>query len=96
MNAQVLKRILLTGVAMIDDGQCNLSEDEWEGLVEVVGKIVSPELTYNKSEAAKYLHLSIRQFDRYVEKGIIPRGKKKLGATALSWTKAQLDKIKLA
>lgn len=48
---------------------------------------------YTKTEAANMLNLSVRQFDRRIKKGFIPKGRKYQGFTTLYWDKDYIDKM---
>lgn len=48
---------------------------------------------YTKTEAANLLNLSVRQFDRRVKKGFLPKGRKYQGFKSLYWDKNYIDNM---
>ena len=48
---------------------------------------------YTKTEAANLLNLSVRQFDRRVRKGFLPKGRKYQGFKSLYWDKEYIDNM---
>lgn len=48
---------------------------------------------YTKQEAANLCKLSVRQFDRYVKQGKLPKGKKVKNFTKLFWDRDFIDKL---
>lgn len=48
---------------------------------------------YTKTEAANLLNLSVRQFDRRVKKGFLPKGRKYQGFKSLYWDKEYIDNM---
>lgn len=47
----------------------------------------------NKEEASKMLNLSVRQFDRRINKGMIARGRKYRGDSRLYWDKRYIERM---
>ena len=77
----------------IDAGNSNISENQQQEILDLLQKLNSEELS--KLEAAEYLGISRATFDNYVKKGILPKGKKRIGFKELSWLKSDLNKCKL-
>lgn len=48
---------------------------------------------YTKEEAANMCNLSVRQFDRKIKQGKLPKGKKVKNYTSLFWDKDLIDKV---
>ena len=71
----------------IESGRCGLNSNE---LQDLASSVLHVEM--NKSEAANFLGLNIRTFDRYVSNGWIPRGIRPLGSNSLVWYKDELMK----
>lgn len=71
-------------------GNSNISEEGQLELIDVIHKITSPEL--NKIEAADYIGVCRATFDNYVNKGLIPVGRKRQNSKELHWCKSDLDK----
>lgn len=48
---------------------------------------------YTKIEAANMLNISVRQFDRRIQQGLIPKGTKYKNVKTLYWNKEVIDKM---
>lgn len=48
---------------------------------------------YTKEEASKMLQLSVRQFDRRVKQGLLPKGQRLEKSNRLFWNKSYIDKM---
>lgn len=92
---QLIKKVLLQIVKDIDDGNCNMSEAEMQSVITMLQNMNNRMKLYNRTEAAEYLHISQRTFDRYVHDGIIPKGKHHRGDKQISWTASELDQVEL-
>lgn len=88
---QLIKTALLQFVNDIDSGNTNISQDQQEELISLLLKINQKD--YSKLEAADYIGVSRATFDNYINKGLIPKGKKRQGFKELSWNKSDLDKF---
>lgn len=75
----------------IDSGNSNISESEQLETIQFIQKIYSKELS--KLEAADYIGVSRATFDNYINKGWIPKGKKRMGFKELSWSIYDLNKF---
>ena len=71
----------------IENGSCNLNDTKIKYLV---SHIMHEEM--NKQEAADYLNMSTRTFDRYIEKGELPQGVHVRCSKNLIWYKDELIK----
>lgn len=79
---------LLFGMKLYRSGVCDKRIDGAYKLIE------NCEIRgYTKTEAANLLNLSVRQFDRRVRKGFLPKGRKYKGVTALYWDKEYIDNM---
>ena len=88
-----IKELLLKIVDNIDSGNTNISESEGIEIIKCLKELTDNNKLYNRTQAAKYLHLSVQSFDLYRKKGKIPIGKKEAGGVML-WTKSQLDSFR--
>ena len=59
--------------------------------IQFIQKITSKQLS--KLESANYIGVSRATFDNYINRGLIPKGIKRLGFKELSWNKYDLDKF---
>lgn len=69
----------------IQNNSCGLTEEEIQDLIK---QLMHIEL--NKTEAAEYLGMSTRTFDRKIENGELPIGKHIRGSKNLIWYKDEL------
>ena len=89
MNANIINFVVkqLRDVAnKIEKGECELT-DEDAGVI--LGTISHTPMS--KEQACKYINLQRSRFDDLVREGRIPKGRKTLGRTGLTWFKDELD-----
>ena len=89
MNANIINFVVkqLRDVAnKIEKGECELT-DEDAGVI--LGTISHTPMS--KEQACKYINLRRSRFDDLVREGRIPKGRKTLGRTGLTWFKDELD-----
>lgn len=89
---QIIKNLLVQKVNDIDAGNSIISEAEEEKILNILQEINQEELS--KIQSYNYIGVSRATFDNYVEKGLIPKGKKKQGWNELSWAKKDLEEFK--
>lgn len=91
-SMKVIRNMLKSLLDNIDAGNSNMTEEEMEETIEFIKDISNRDKYYSKEEAAKYLHMSVQNFDLLRKKGEIPEGIKRAGITNLLWSKKVLDK----
>lgn len=77
----------------IDSDSCNMSESDISEVIDLINKINTRSTFLNRTEAAEYLHMSQRTFDRQVHDGYIPKGEHHRGDKQLTWRKSDLEKL---
>lgn len=82
---QLIKTLLNQFIDDIDAGNTNINEK----IIDIFQKLNSKELS--KLESADYIGVSRATFDNYINKGLIPKGKKRQGVSSLFWNKSDLD-----
>lgn len=87
----ILRRLLLKIVNDIDCGNCHMTEDELQKIVESLRALTREDQIMSKYEACRYLGISRATFDRKVKENILPQGRKRQGFKELSWSKNELD-----
>ena len=87
---ELIKTALYQFINDIDSGNSNINEKQQMKLLDLLSEINSQELS--KLESADYIGVCRATFDNYVNKGLIPKGKKKQGYPLL-WNKSDLDKF---
>ena len=90
---KIIREILNQWINDIDTGNSYLSQEDQEEVLDLINRINSKELS--KTEAADYIGVCRATFDNYIDKGLIPKGKKRSGWKELSWKKYDLDKYLL-
>lgn len=90
---QIIKYALKQIIDDIDSGNSNINESEEQKIIQFIQKLNSKELS--KIESYQYLNISRSTFDNYIEKGLLPKGKKKAGFNEKIWYKYDLDKFKI-
>lgn len=88
---QLIKTALKQFIDDIDSGNSNISEQQQEELLSLLLQFNQKE--YSKIEAAKYIGVSRATFDNYINRGWIPKGKKRQGINNLLWNKSDLDEF---
>lgn len=88
---KIIRNLLQQIIDDIDSGNSNISESEQLETIQFIQKIYSKELS--KLEAADYIGVSRATFDNYINKGWIPKGKKRMGFKELSWSIYDLNKF---
>lgn len=67
---QALRSELVTIVARIDSGDCDISDiDDMDEVVSVIRKVSHRDKPLSKYAACEYLHISRATFDNYVQQG---------------------------
>lgn len=89
----ILRNLLQQILDDIDTGNSNITEDQQIEIIDLIQKCNAKELS--KVESANYIGVCRATFDNYVNKGLIPKGKKRQGFNELSWNKQDLDKFLL-
>lgn len=92
---KIIRDLLVVFINRIDNGDCNISENEAEELATIMRKYTDKDERMSKYQACEYLHISRSTFDNYVSYGWIPQGKHQQGFKELYWLKKDLDKFKI-
>ena len=82
MNMDKMKLIglsLRTMADNIDNGTCNMSDDEMNEMCELIDFMSNDRNKYSKYQACKYLGISRATFDNYVKDGKLPEGRQQQG-----------------
>lgn len=69
----------------IVNNECGLDDQE---ILYLASQVMHVKL--NKTQASDFLHLSTRTFDRKINNGELPIGKKDIGSNQLYWFKDEL------
>ena len=88
---QIIRDLLAKIVEDIDAGNSNLSEDQYNDIIEQISFFSNATTKYSKYQACKYLGISRATFDNKVREGLIPLGKKQQGFKELFWFKKDLE-----
>ena len=86
---QLIRTLLNQFIDDIDAGNTNINEKQQKEIIDIFQKLNSKELS--KLESADYIGVSRATFDNYINKGLIPKGKKRQGVSSLFWNKSDLD-----
>lgn len=89
-----LRSALLNIVKTIDEGDCDISDEEVLQLTTVVKDFTHRDKPISKYRACEYLNVSRATFDNYVAQGKLPKGVHEQGFKELFWYKKDLDKFK--
>ena len=87
----IIKSILQNIINQIDNGTCNMSDDEIESGLDMLRRYANPEQKLSKEQACKKLGISRATFDSHVRSGKIPRGKDQVGFKEKFWTNKDIS-----
>ena len=87
----LIRELLQQFIDDIDSGNSRISQEQQLEALSMLYKLTSNELS--KIEAAEYIGVSRATFDNYINKGLIPKGRKRQGFKELSWNKSDLNKF---
>lgn len=88
---QIIRDLLAKIVEDIDAGNSNLSDDQYNDIIEQISFFSNSNTKYSKYQACKYLNISRATFDNKVKEGLIPPGRKQQGFKELFWFKKDLE-----
>jgi hypothetical protein len=91
---KAIRESLLLIIKRIDNGDCNITDNEAEELISIINKYTNKDERLSKYQCCEYLHISRATFDNYVAYGWIPKGKHQQGFKELYWLKKDLDDFK--
>ena len=91
---QVIRDLLYKIIEDIDAGNSNISDDQYDSIIEQINFLSNSNTKYSKYQACKFLNISRATFDNKVREGLIPPGRKQQGFKELFWLKSDLDKYK--
>lgn len=90
--AQTLRNMLQKCIDDIDNGSCNMNDEELGKLVESLKEYSRKDTPMSKYQAYTYMNMSRASFDNYIREDKLPAGKKIPGFTEKVWFKKDLDK----
>ena len=87
---QAVRKALQLIIDNIDSGNSNLNEEECITIVDTIKRLSQKERLVSKYQAYTYLNVSRATFDRLVQEGRLPKGKKIAGFKELFWDERQI------
>jgi hypothetical protein len=75
-------------------GDCDYVDDDKEKILEDISSLISPERPMSKYQVARELHVSEKQVERYVKKGILEKPIKQAGFKELGFKRYMVEKAK--
>ena len=87
---QAVRKALQLIIDNIDAGNTNLTEEECITIVDTIKRLSQKERLISKYQAYTYLNVSRATFDRLVQEGRLPKGKKIAGFKELFWDERQI------
>ena len=88
---KLIKQMLQQFINDIDSGNSNIDEAQQSEIIELLQRINQKEMS--ATEASQYIGVCRTTFNNYIDRGLIPKGKKRMGFKELSWSKYDLDKF---
>lgn len=86
---KAIVKLLRETANKLENNTCEISEDEAMAIINNMTHIA-----LSKEQACSYLNMSRSKFDTYVNEGIIPKGRKRVGFKELVFYKDELDQLK--
>ena len=83
---QTVKKALQSIIDGIDVGNTNLNEEECVAVIDTINRMIKKERLISKYQAYTLLNISRATFDRLVQEGRLPKGKKIAGFKELFWS----------
>ena len=93
--SRLLAATLENAAKMLRDGECNMTEDETEEILERLSVLMNNKYI-SKYETCKILRVSRATFDRLVRNRKIPHGVPQQGCHELFWRKSDIKKYLLS
>lgn len=87
---ETIKKALQAILDDLDSGNTNLTEEEEFAIIDTINRLLRKERLISKYQAYTYLNISRATFDRLVQEGRLPRGKKIAGFKELFWDEKQI------
>ena len=87
---QIIRDLLYKIIEDIDAGNSNISDDQYDSVIEQINFLSNSNAKYSKYQACKFLGISRATFDNKVRAGKFPKGKKQRGFKELFWTNKDL------
>ena len=75
----ILKLALISIINDIDSGNCSLSEDEMNSIIDTLQFVAEDKTKLSKYQACDYLNVSRATFDNLVKDGAISPGRQQVG-----------------
>lgn len=87
---QTVKKALQLIIDNIDSGNSTLNEEECITIIDTIKRLSQKERLISKYQAYTYLNISRATFDRLVQEGRLPKGKKIVGFKELFWDERKI------
>lgn len=87
---EIVKKTLQSIIDNIDSGNSNLTEEECLTVVDTIKRLSQKERLISKYTAYTNLGISRATFDRLVQEGRLPKGKKIAGFKELFWDERKI------
>ena len=91
---QLVRDLLAKIIEDIDAGNSNISDDQYDSIIEQISFFSNANTKYSKYQACKFLGISRATFDNKVREGLIPPGRKQQGFKEIFWLKKDLEEYK--
>lgn len=91
---RLVRDLLAKIIEDIDAGNSNISDDQYDSIIEQISFFSNANTKYSKYQACKFLGISRATFDNKVREGLIPPGRKQQGFKEIFWLKKDLEEYK--
>lgn len=87
----IIRDLLQEIIDKIDTGNSNMTEEQMIETIDIIKRYSDKEEKLSRYQAAQYLNVDLKVFDRYVKSGQIKPGKKVIGFKEKFYLKSDLD-----
>ncbi len=96
LKLKILRELLQESINNIDSGNSNKTDNELEEIIGFMSKMNRGVKRISKRTACDHiLHCSHSTFEKYIQLGLIPKGKKNYGFKELSWSEKDFDEVRM-
>lgn len=95
-KVRMLSKVLEDCLSNINAGNTNIDEETADNLIETLSTMNSGADIVSKAYACEHiLHCSTSTFEKYIQVGLIPQGRKRYGFHELSWKRKDIENVKV-
>lgn len=95
-KVKMIAKLFEESLSNLNAGNTNIDEETADNLIETLSTINRGADIISKAYACeRILHCSASTFEKYVQIGLIPKGRKRYGFHELSWKRQDIENVKV-